>query len=87
MLLWPPKMLVLMASAGAPNGVFFSASNKADMRVVDVRGNVLARVDAAGLETYGTALSADGRFLAAATFTPDVKVCPVKTEDRSLNWQ
>lgn len=44
------------------------------MRVVSAQGELLARVDAAGLQTYNAALSQDGRFLAAATFTSDVKV-------------
>lgn len=55
--------------------MFLAASKKTDMRVIDEQGKVLARVDAAGLQTYDAALSPDGRFLAAATFTADVKVC------------
>ena len=60
--------------AGHQGGVFLAASSKTDMRVVDEKGSVLARVDAAGLQTYDAALSPDGHFIAAATFTADVKV-------------
>ncbi len=37
-------------------------------------GTGLGTVNAGGLENYTMALSRDGRFLAAATFTPDVKI-------------
>ena len=73
-----PKALSLadlgLLIAGQEGGVFLSASTKADMRVVDAQGSVLARVDAAGLQTYDAALSGNGCLLAAATFTADVKV-------------
>ena len=59
-------------------GIFLSASTKQDMRVVDASGKILARVDAAGLQTYDIAVSSDGRLLAAATFTADVKVRAVE---------
>lgn len=41
---------------------------------MDASGKLLARVDAAGLQTYDIAMSSDGKLLAAATFTTDVKV-------------
>ena len=74
--MWPAPSTSLehVAAAGDGARVFLSASRKADMRVVDAHGHVLARVDAAGLQTYDAALSCDGRFVAAATFTSDVKV-------------
>ncbi|KAK9800321.1 hypothetical protein WJX73_001844 [Symbiochloris irregularis] len=74
--------LKLRSAGEKAKGIFLSASNKQDMRVVDASGKLLARVDAAGLQTYDTALSSDGKLLAAATFTADVKVHEVK-RDRS----
>ena len=45
------------------------------MRLFSFAGKQLASVDAAGLHNHMSAISPDGRFFAAATFTSDVKVC------------
>lgn len=44
------------------------------MRLFSFAGKQLASVDAAGLHNHMAAVSPDGRFFAAATFTSDVKV-------------
>lgn len=42
-------------------------------RVYTSRGQDLGEVDTGGMQNYTAALSRDGRFAAAATFTSDVK--------------
>ena len=49
-------------------------SEKTQMRLVSTTGQPLTFIETAGLTNHGAALSLDGRFLAAATFTADVKV-------------
>lgn len=44
------------------------------MRVFTSAGREAANLNTAGLTNHGIALSANGQFLAAATFTADVKV-------------
>lgn len=51
-------------------------SAKTSLSLLSMRGGKLANLDSAGLENHGAALSPDGRFFAAATFTSDVKVGP-----------
>ena len=53
-----------------------AASDKQQLVCLDLGGKLLASLNTAGLVTHGIALSASGRFLAAATFTSDVKVLP-----------
>ena len=56
-------------------GVLLAAAAKTALAVLDAKtGSVLAALDSAGLVNHGAALSPDGRFFAAATFTADVKV-------------
>ncbi len=56
-------------------GVLLAAAAKTGLAVLDAKtGSVLAALDSAGLVNHGAALSSDGRFFAAATFTADVKV-------------
>ncbi len=53
-----------------------SCSAKNELRLFSFAGKQLASVDAAGLHNHMAAISLDGRFFAAATFTSDVKVRP-----------
>ena len=54
-------------------GVILSCGVKTDLKVSSTRGVHLASIDTGGLTNHGAALSCDGRFIAAATFTVDVK--------------
>ena len=56
------------------SGLLFSTSAKNELRLFSFNGKQLASVDAAGLHNHMAAISPDGRFFAAATFTSDVKV-------------
>ena len=56
------------------SGILMSCSAKNEMRLFSFAGKQLASVDAAGLHNHMAAISPDGRFFAAATFTSDVKV-------------
>ena len=56
------------------SGILLSCSAKNEMRLFSFAGKQLASVDAAGLHNHMAAISPDGRFFAAATFTSDVKV-------------
>ena len=47
------------------------------MHLVSLTGQSLITVATAGLIGHGAALSQDGRFLAAATSAPDVKVLSI----------
>lgn len=60
--------------AGSSTGVFATCGQKTDMRVFSSSGKQLASLDSAGLTNHGIAFSENGQFLAAATFTADVKV-------------
>lgn len=60
--------------AGSSTGVFATCGQKTDMRVFSSSGKQLASLDSAGLTNHGIAFSENGQFLAAATFTTDVKV-------------
>lgn len=42
--------------------------------VAGIGGRLLAAIDTNGLKNHDAAMSVDGRFVAAATFTADVKV-------------
>ena len=65
-------------------GVLLAAAAKTGLAVLDAKtGSVLAALDSAGLVNHGAALSSDGRFFAAATFTADVKVT-VRSSAESL---
>lgn len=69
-----------------------SCSAKNEMRLFSFAGKQLTSVDAAGLHNHMAAISPDGRFFAAATFTSDVKVsCAVHATcrwvlHRLLQW-
>jgi WD40 repeat protein len=60
---------VLCAAAPAPELRLFSAAGG---------GAPLGRVDTGGMTNYSAAISRDGRFVAAATFTSDVKVYEIE---------
>lgn len=66
--------------AGSSQGIFATCGQKTDMRVFSSTGKQLACLDAAGLTNHGIALSENGQFLAAATFTSDVKVHEMRFE-------
>ncbi|KAK9860423.1 hypothetical protein WJX84_007132 [Apatococcus fuscideae] len=53
-------------------------SEKSQMRLISLTGQPLTIIETAGLTNHGAALSRDGRFLAAATFTADVKVHEIR---------
>jgi len=55
-----------------------SCSDKTDLIVWDLKGEVLARVDTYHNLTYCAKVSPCGRFVATSGFTPDVKVWEVK---------
>ena len=55
-------------------GVLLSASVKTDLRIYNTAGRELGSIDSGGLTNYTAAISKDGRWVAAATFTSDVKV-------------
>lgn len=70
------RQAVLLQSAhrSETSGVLLSCSAKNELRLFSFAGKQLASVDAAGLHNHMAAISPDGRFFAAATFTSDVKV-------------
>jgi len=67
--------LLQSAHRSETSGVLLSCSAKNELRLFSFAGKQLASVDAAGLHNHMAAISLDGRFFAAATFTSDVKVC------------
>lgn len=75
--------LCLRSSASSRGGhsVIASCSSRTDVKVFSSRGEELGTIDTGGLENYMATVSRDGRWVAAATFTSDVKVYEV-TFDR-----
>ena len=69
-----PAMSLQSAMQSSTSGVLLSCSANNEMRLFSFSGKQLASVDASGLHNHMAAISTDGRFLAAATFTSDVKV-------------
>lgn len=69
-----PGILLQSAMHSGTSGVLLSCSAKNEMRLFSFAGKQLASVDASGLHNHMAAISPNGRFLAAATFTSDVKV-------------
>lgn len=69
----------LEASAGSKAGypIIISSSNKTDIHVYSGSGEDLGTIDTGGFENYAAAVSSDGRWVAAATFTNDVKIYEV----------
>ena len=61
---------------GSSTGMFATCGQKTDMRVFSAAGRQVANLNTAGLTNHGIAISGNGQFLAAATFTADVKVRP-----------
>ncbi|KFM25519.1 Transducin beta-like protein 2 [Auxenochlorella protothecoides] len=64
----------LEASAGSKAGypIIISSSNKTDIHVYSGTGEDLGTIDTGGFENYAAAVSSDGRWVAAATFTNDI---------------
>lgn len=61
------------------NGKFImSATNKTEIILWDVRGNILERLDSFLMTNYSVKISPCGRFIAASGFAPDVKMWEVK---------
>lgn len=78
--------LCLKSSLTSPVGVslLISSSVKTDIKVyVGSTGELLGAVDSGGLVNNMATISRDGRFVAAATFTSDVKIFEVLYEKRS----
>ncbi|KAL3134052.1 hypothetical protein ABBQ32_008481 [Trebouxia sp. C0010 RCD-2024] len=71
-------ILLQSAHRSDTSGILLSCSAKNEMRLFSFAGKQLASVDAAGLHNHMAAVSPDGRFFAAATFTSDVKVHEVR---------
>jgi len=71
-------MLIRLLTSGmdlATNGKFImTCSNKNDLVLYDIRGEVLTRIDTCQMTTYTARISPCGRFVATSGFTPDVKV-------------
>lgn len=63
----------------ASNGKFImTCSNKTDLIVWNLKGEILARVDTYLMTTYCAKISPCGRFIAACGFAPDAKVWEVR---------
>lgn len=61
------------------NGKFImSASNRTEIVLWDLRGNILERLDTFLMTNYAAKISPCGRYLAASGFAPDVKLWEVK---------
>ncbi|CAG0886288.1 unnamed protein product [Darwinula stevensoni] len=55
-----------------------TCSNRNDLVIWDLKGEVLAQQDTHQVDTYSALISPCGRFVATSGFTPDVKVWEVK---------
>lgn len=55
-----------------------SASNRTEIILWDVRGNILERLDTFLMTNYSAKISPCGRYIAASGFAPDVKLWEVK---------
>lgn len=66
------------AGAAIPTGIVVSLSTKKEGRVFDLKGRPVATFEPASLANHGLALSLDGRFMAVASFSPDVKIWEMK---------
>ncbi len=63
----------------ASTGKFvMTCSDKTDMIIWSIRGDVLAKIDTYTMKTNCAKVSSCGRFVAASGFTPDVKIWEVK---------
>jgi mRNA-capping enzyme len=61
------------------NGKFIlSASNKTELILWDVRGNILSRMDTFTMTNYAAKISPCGRFIAISGFAPDIALWEVK---------
>lgn len=69
--------LASSSSSKAGYSVLASCSTKTDLRVYSSSGRLLGHMDTGGLSNYMATISPDGRWVAAGTFTSDVKVYEV----------
>merc|ERR1719322_1156691 len=61
-----------------------TASSTTDLVLYDLKGEVIQKLDSAGLmHIYSACISPNARFVAASGFTPDVKVWEVKASKAS----
>ncbi|GLC40138.1 hypothetical protein PLESTB_000881000 [Pleodorina starrii] len=65
-------------SAVGRRGIIVAMSAKKDGRVYDMQGREVAVFEPNALANHDLAVSADGRFIAAATFSSDVKIWEMK---------
>jgi hypothetical protein len=70
----PGLCLAASSTSKGGHGVLASCSTKTDLRVYASTGRLLGSVDTGGLNNYMATISRDGRWVAAGTFTSDVKV-------------
>ncbi|XP_058811105.1 transducin beta-like protein 2 [Topomyia yanbarensis] len=63
----------------APDGKYLmTCSNRTELTIWDVRGNVLEKIDTFLMNTYGAKISPCGKFIAACGFASDVPIWEVK---------
>ncbi|GFR51981.1 hypothetical protein Agub_g14508 [Astrephomene gubernaculifera] len=75
-----PAVAASVPSEGAVGrrGYVVSLSTKREGRVYDMKGSLLASFEPSALANHDLAVSYDGRFIAAATFSSDVKIWEMK---------
>lgn len=66
--------LTSASTSKSGHGLLASCSTKTDIRVFTTSGRQLGSMDTGGLNNYMATISRDGRWVAAGTFTSDVKV-------------
>ncbi|KAI7845338.1 hypothetical protein COHA_001045 [Chlorella ohadii] len=74
----PGLCLASASSSKGGYGVLAASSNKTDLRVFNTLGRQLGQMDTGGLNNYMATISRDGRWVAAGTFTSDVKLYEVQ---------
>lgn len=68
-------------------GVAVSCSTKKDVKVLSMQGNELATLEPASFANYDLALSNDGRFVAVATFTSEVKIWELRYNKDNVGFK
>ncbi|MEW5317650.1 MAG: hypothetical protein WDW38_008932 [Sanguina aurantia] len=75
----PLTMRSVPSSASAGRiGLLFSCTTKKDVRVFNMQGREVAMLEPNSLANHDLAVSYDGRFVAVATFTAEVKIWEMK---------
>ncbi len=83
----PGMVLHASCSGTRPTPLFLCCSPESVMTVVTgIGGRLLASINTNGLKNHDAAMSRDGRFVAAATFTADVKVMVVELGGGDSAW-